>query len=1118
MVTVYRDLFVAHNTGEEVKMQKFNSSARGKVLSIIVTLVVFGCYGEVQADYDPNIEAQVEAMLADMNLAEKVGQMTMVAQTNINDINVTTYRVGGILVLVGWNASLAGPQAWADRFDRYQNAAIATPLGIPLLVATDAVHGHNNAWGATIFPHNIGLGATGDPELMYRIGEVTALEVAATGCDMTLAPCIAVPRDIRWGRTYEGWGEIPQIHEDLVGQLIRGIQAPYNGLDYIACTAKHYIADGGTVWGTGMNGKLDQGDCQLSEADLRAMHMPPYLDALDANCQVIMASYSKYQGVEMHHHYHLLTEVLKNELGFDGFVVSDYGGIYDINNTARASIKSAINAGIDMSMESDGWITFITELTDLVNDEEVPLSRIDDAVRRILRVKYRTRVFDKPLADRTITNNRSFGSKEHRAVAREAVRKSCVLLQNTGDVLPLKKNLNILVAGTKSDDIRIQCGGWTVTEGPESPPAGRTPIGTTILSSVERATRYLGTVTYSANGTGGAGKDVAIAVVGEDIYAEWGGDRSSLDVSTADATVVSNVAALSIPKVLVILAGRPIDINALDVPNDFNAVVMAWLPGTEGDGIADVLFGDYPFRGTLSQTWMKTESQLPMHPEDANYDPLFPLGAGLTTIEFDSASSASDSVGETSTLSWSHTIGSGQDRVLVVGLAGEDSNSDDIVVSSVTYNGVSMSPVSGSGSVSGVDTKVATALYYMLDSNLPAAGTYTVAVTYAGPVNDITAGAVSLFNVKQQPAEAVAAGADPNAAEISTEVTTLSDGAWLIDVVGSGDPCVLKAAVPQTSRWNNSAQGSSAACSTKVVSAPRTVSMQWNESAPTVLSHSAAAFAPREKIHPKGDINGDFVLDWQDIEGFVNQWKPGRLPAQADSNLISHWAFDEGSGTVVNDSVGVNDGVTDANWTDGVAMFALQFDGNEVVNCGNNSSLNLINNFSITLWAKLNPTLAGALVNKGDSVDACDVNGAYTLYYDPAGEGTLTFTLRKNDNVTTKSATVSPFAAQEWTHIAVTFKSPDMKVYIDGGFPRTVSFASPSINTNNQNLGIGGLAGGVETISGSIEDVRIYNRVLELSEIQDMQPCSFGSQCADADMKDGVNWVDYANIFDNWNP
>jgi beta-glucosidase len=1099
-------------------MQKFNSRVRVKVLSFLVALVVLGYYGEVQADYDPNIEAQVTAMLAQMTLAEKVGQMTMVVQDLIGPNDVNTYRLGAVLIKVGYNADLSGPQAWADRFDAYQVKALETPRQIPLLVATDAVHGHNNAWGATIFPHNIGLGATGDPELMYRIGEVTALEVAATGCDMTLAPCVAVPRDIRWGRTYEGWGEVPQIHEDLVGQLIRGIQAPYNGLDYIPCTAKHYIGDGGTVWGTGMYGKLDEGNCQLSEADLRAIHLPPYLDALDANCQVIMASYSKYQGVEMHHHYHLLTEVLKNELGFDGFIVADYGGIYDIPGTARAAIKSAINAGLDMTMENTGWQTFITELTDLVNDKEVPLSRIDDAVRRILRVKYRARVFDKPLADRTITNNRSFGSKEHRAVAREAVRKSCVLLQNKGDVLPLKKNLNILVAGSKATNIRVQCGGWTVMWSGEPSPSGRTPVGTTILSSVERATRYLGTVTYSANGTGGAGKDVAIAVVGEMPYAEWGGDNNNLDVNIGDATMVPNVAALSIPKVLVIVAGRPIDINTLDIPNDFNAVVMAWLPGTEGDGLADVLFGDYPFQGTLSQTWMKAEAQLPMHPEDANYDPLFPLGAGLTTIEFDSASSASDSVSEMSTLSWSHTVGSGQDRALVVGLAGEDSSSDDLVVSSVTYNGISMSPVPGSGSVGGDAMKVGTELYYMLDSNLPAAGTYTVVATYAGPVNDITAGAVSLFNVKQQPAEAVAVGAKLNAAEISTEVTTLSDGAWLIDVVGSGDPCVLRAAVLQTSRWNRSAQGSSAACSTKVVSAPRTVSMQWNESASTVLSHSAAAFAPKEKIHPKGDINGDFMLDWQDIKGFANQWNPGLLPEPADSNLISHWAFDEGSGTVVRDSKGVNNGVTDANWTDGIAMSALQFDGNEVANCGNDSSLNLSSDMSISLWVKLDPTRAGALVNKGNSVGASDPNGAYTLYYNPAGDGSLTFTLRKSDNVTTGSVTVSPFSAENWTHIAATFKSPDMKLYIDGGHPRITTFTAPSLYTNSDNLGIGGYADCVQTISGSIEDVRFYNKALAQTEIQDMQPCNFGSQCVDADMRDGVNWVDYAQLFDNWNP
>ncbi len=1097
-------------------MQRFNCKVTGKVLPVLVVLVLLACCGQAHA-WDPNIETQVETMLSQMTLVEKVGQMLMVAQTKVDPCAVKTHRVGAILINVGINQSLPCPTKWADRLDPLQQGALDTPLGIPLLMATDAVHGHNNAYGATIFPHNIGLGATGDSELMYRIGQVTALEMAATGCDMTLAPCVAVPRDIRWGRTYEGWGEVPEIHDELVGQLIRGIQTPYNGVDFTPCTAKHYIADGGTAWGTGINGLLDQGDCLLSEADLRAIHLPPYQEALDANCQAIMASYSKYQGVEMHHHQYLLTDVLKSELGFDGIVVSDYGAIYDIDGNDRDAIKSAINAGLDMSMENDNWLTFLTELTDLVDNNEVPMSRIDDAVRRILRVKYRAKVFDQPLTDRTITNNRTFGSTAHRAVAREAVRKACVLLQNRGNVLPLKKNLDILVAGDKADNMKFQCGGWTIDWA--GAPDTLLPPGTTILGGIENAVVHPGSVTYSVDGTGGEGKDVAIAVVGEESYAEWGGDTESLDaIWGADRTMVSNVAALTGPKVLVIVAGRPIDINEPNILDNFDAVVMAWFLGTEGDGVADVLFGSYPFTGTMSLTWMKDEAQLPMHPGDANYDPMFPLGAGLTTIEFDSASSVSDSAAETSVLGWSHTIGDGNDRVLVVGVVAEDSNSADLVVDSVTYNGIYTNPVPGSSSAAGGTNLMATELYYMLDGNLPAAGTYTVEVSYTGAVNDITAGAISLFNVRQQAAEVVAAGADPNAAEISTEITTLSDGAWLIDIVGSGEPCELTAGSLQMSRWNSSAQGSAAACSTRIASAPRTLNMKWDESVSTALAHSAAAFAPIERVHPKGDINSDFLLDWQDILGFFGDWRPGALPDPAPDDLISHWRFDEASGTVVSDSAGTNHGVSDGNWTDGMALSAADFAGSDVVTCPNDNTLNLSNDFTISLWVKLNPTQPGALINKG-SVSAADTNGSYTLYYDPTADGSLTLTLRKDDNATTKSVTVSSFSADDWTHIVATFKSPKMRLYVNGSHPEvTGGFSVSSLYVNSGDLAIGGFADGTHTISGSIDDVRIYDRALDQSEIQDMPPCPWGETCMDVDQKDGVNWADYAQIFDDWNP
>jgi len=343
-----------------------------------------------------------------------------------------------------------------------------------------------------------------------------------------------------------------------------------------------------------------------------------------------------------------------------------------------------------------------------------------------------------------------------------------------------------------------------------------------------------------------------------------------------------------------------------------------------------------------------------MHPEDANYDPLFPLGAGLTTIEFDSASSASDGAGQTTTLSWSHTIGNGQDRVLAVGVSAADTSATDLVVTGVTYNGVAMTTISDTNSIAGDTNLIATELYYMPESNLPATGTYTAQVTYAGSVEDITAGAVSLANVMQQPAEVVAISADPNASTISTSVATLSEGTWLIDVLGTADPCVMTKGVVQTTRWSQSSDISSAACSTRVIPAPRPVSMDWRGPNETILVQSVAAFKPIQIIYPdETDLNGDFVLDLIDIGIFMNQWNPGSLPDPAPDNLVSMWKFDEASGTYAADSIGVNHGTTNAGWTDGKASSAIDFDGTEIVNCGNDISLDITRTHPKTLRRRI---------------------------------------------------------------------------------------------------------------------------------------------------------------------
>ncbi len=559
----------------------------------------------------------IEALIAAMTLDEKVGQMAQAERASATPDDVRNYFLGSILSGGGSAPQSNTPTGWADMHDAYQNAALSTRLGIPIIYGIDAVHGHSNVFGATIFPHNIGLGATRDPLLIEEIGRITAKEVACTGLEWTFAPCVAVVRDERWGRTYEGYGEDPQLQHLLAGAFVHGLQGTTMSGERIIACVKHFAGDGGTAGG------IDRGNTICDEFTLRTIHMPGYLAAIDQNIGTIMPSYSSWNGVKMHQHGYLLTDVLKTEFGFDGFLVSDWEAVYELSGGSYYDqVVQMVNAGVDMAMEPYNWQSWIATLKAAVNNGDVSMDRIDDAVRRILCIKERAGVFAEPFADRNLVNSGALGSAAHRDVAREAVRKSLVLLKNDG-VLPLAKSSNVFVAGKNADNIGHQCGGWTITWQGGS---GDITPGTTILDGIQALVATGGgSVTFSEDGTGAAGHDIAIVVIGETPYAEGAGDDGSLALDATDVDCLSRIA--DIPTVVVLVSGRPLMIS--DDLDDWDAFVAAWLPGTEGDGVAQVLFGDYDFTGTLPHSWPANIGQVPLNVGDATYDPLFPYGYGL---------------------------------------------------------------------------------------------------------------------------------------------------------------------------------------------------------------------------------------------------------------------------------------------------------------------------------------------------------------------------------------------------------------------------------------------------------------------------------------------------------
>lgn len=571
------------------------------------------------------VEDRVADLLARMSLEEKIGQMTLVEKNSIRPTDISGKFIGGLLSGGGGRPAVNSAEAWAEMVDGFQAEALKTPLAIPMIYGVDAVHGHGNLRGATLFPHQIGLGATRNPELLEQIGRVTSAEMIATGIYWNYAPVVAVPQDIRWGRTYEAYSENTALVTELAVAYLNGLQGSESAFTF--GTPKHYVADGGTVWGssTTNNYQIDQGVTELNEDGLRGIHLPPYQAVIESGARVIMTSFSSWGGMKMHAQDYLMNDVLKGEYGFTGFIVSDWGGIDQINeNDYAASVVTAINAGIDMNMVPYDYTRFINALTAAVEKGDVPMERIDDAVTRILRVKFELGLFEHPFSDPALLE--TVGSDEHRAVARQAVSESLVLLKDDADALPisLDESPTIFVAGHFANDIGLQSGGWTIEW--QGSAGGITP-GTTILEGIREVVGERATIDFDRFGTFDESEhaDFGIVVVGETPYAEGLGDASDLSLANAQRVMIERMRQRVDTLIVILISGRPMIITGeLEMADAF---VAAWLPGTEGAGVADVLFGDKPFTGKLSFTWPRSMDQVPL--ENALTDPLFPFGYGL---------------------------------------------------------------------------------------------------------------------------------------------------------------------------------------------------------------------------------------------------------------------------------------------------------------------------------------------------------------------------------------------------------------------------------------------------------------------------------------------------------
>jgi beta-glucosidase len=597
------------------------------------------------------VATRVADLLGRMTPEEKVGQMTQ-AERGAVDADpslVTTWKLGSLLSGGGSTPTPNTPEAWADMVDRFQSSALKTRLGIPLLYGVDSVHGHGNLVGATVFPHNIGLGATRDPALVREIAHLTAMETRASGPQWSFAPCVCVARDLRWGRTYESFGEDPALVTAMT-TAVEGLQGPHGSRladpDRVLASAKHFAGDGDTEYGSSAGDfRIDQGVTVTSRRDFARIDLAPYVAAVrEHRTGTVMPSFSSVDWTEdgignpvkMHAHRELLTGVLKGQLGFDGFLISDWEAIHQLPGDWATQVRTGVNAGTDMFMEPQAFRDFETTLLAEVRAGRVPVARIDDAVRRILTKKVELGLFEHPYTDRR--NLASIGSPQHRAVARRAVAASQVLLKNRGHALPLSGRERIYVAGRNADDIGNQAGGWTVSWQGQS---GDTIPGTTVLEGI-RQVAPRARVTYSSDASAPTtGHDVGIVVVGETPYAEGFGDvggprwsdggvlrePTSLDLRAADRAVIDRVCDTVPTCVVLVVAGRPQVVTG-QLPK-MDALVASWLPGSEGAGVADVLFGRRPFTGRLPHSWPRSAAQEPVNVGDRGYDPLFRYGFGL---------------------------------------------------------------------------------------------------------------------------------------------------------------------------------------------------------------------------------------------------------------------------------------------------------------------------------------------------------------------------------------------------------------------------------------------------------------------------------------------------------
>lgn len=546
------------------------------------------------------LEVRVEDLLARMTTAEKIGQMAMVERKSIYDRgDIARYGIGALVSGGGSNPTPNTPASWLEMANGYQSDALRSRLGIPVLYGVDGIHGHANVPGATVFPHFLGLGATRDADLVRRVARATTAEIAATGVYWNFSPNLDVPRDMRWGRVYESFGS----DTALVTELGRAYQEGINGFeDPSIGSAKHFMGNGDARWGTSVNKdyRIDQGATEVDEATLRRVHLPPFKAAVEAGATSVMIGLNSWNGIKLSANRYLMTDVLKGELGFDGFTVSDWYGAYEIPGGEYRATVTAIEAGLDMFMLPFDYISFIGYVNQALENGDLTQARVDDAVRRILRAKFRAGLFDRPLADASRLSR--VGSDEHRAIAREAVRKSMVLLKNAGRTLPLDtKTPRIRVAGSAAHNLGRQCGGWTVEwQGID----GNWIPGTTILDGIKAAAAEGAEVEYDLDGNftpRAPLADVGIAVVGEAPYSEGYGDSEHPALTPEDLATIAKVRAASKRIVVIIVSGRPVDIRPY--ARNWDAVVAAWLPGTEGAGVADVLFGEYPFTGKLPVKW-----------------------------------------------------------------------------------------------------------------------------------------------------------------------------------------------------------------------------------------------------------------------------------------------------------------------------------------------------------------------------------------------------------------------------------------------------------------------------------------------------------------------------------